>query len=124
MSSREVIRQKIADVRAKETISWAGVLIGLILLTVGIALAFHRERSLWTGGTSQPYQTPGLIIAVVGFFIIVGAGGTISDYSKEKSEYLKELESLEMSKDVCPKCGKKMSPDFKLCPYCGEKLVA
>ncbi|MGC8778477.1 MAG: zinc ribbon domain-containing protein [Candidatus Caldatribacteriaceae bacterium] len=23
---------------------------------------------------------------------------------------------------VCPKCGKKVSPDFKLCPYCGCKL--
>ena len=23
---------------------------------------------------------------------------------------------------VCPKCGKKVSPDFKLCPYCGCRL--
>ncbi|MDK2897501.1 MAG: hypothetical protein PWP04_1621 [Candidatus Atribacteria bacterium] len=23
---------------------------------------------------------------------------------------------------VCPQCGSKISPDFKLCPYCGNKL--
>ena len=23
---------------------------------------------------------------------------------------------------ACPKCGKKVSPDFKLCPYCGCRL--
>ncbi|MEI6157798.1 MAG: zinc-ribbon domain-containing protein, partial [Atribacterota bacterium] len=23
---------------------------------------------------------------------------------------------------ACPKCGKKMTPDFKLCPYCGCRL--
>ena len=25
--------------------------------------------------------------------------------------------------DVCPSCGKKMMPDFKMCPFCSTKLV-
>ena len=28
------------------------------------------------------------------------------------------------SREECPKCGKKISPDFRLCPYCGTNLLA
>lgn len=41
----------------------------------------------------------------------------------EKARVACPLEELaEHEIGVCPKCGKKVSPDFKLCPYCGCKL--
>ncbi|NSW75246.1 MAG: zinc-ribbon domain-containing protein [Candidatus Atribacteria bacterium] len=43
------------------------------------------------------------------------------EFAKAKAACPPE-EEPQLEAGVCPKCGKKVSPDFKLCPYCGCKL--
>lgn len=42
------------------------------------------------------------------------------ELEKAKSNYIPEEEIKE--EEVCPRCGGKISPDFKLCPYCGCRI--
>ena len=42
------------------------------------------------------------------------------ELARAKASYVPEEEVHEAG--VCPSCGKKVSPDFRLCPYCGRKL--
>ncbi len=42
------------------------------------------------------------------------------EFAQVKASYVPEEEPKKAG--VCPSCGKKISPDFRLCPYCGRKL--
>lgn len=42
------------------------------------------------------------------------------EFARTRASYVPEDESL--PEGVCPSCGRKISPDFRLCPYCGRKL--
>jgi len=44
-----------------------------------------------------------------------------SEIEKLKKE-LKKIKTEIKKPNVCPTCGKEISPDFKICPYCGENL--
>lgn len=44
----------------------------------------------------------------------------LKELTKARAEYVPTPE--ESIVGACPKCGKKVSPDFKLCPYCGCNL--
>ncbi|MDI3543209.1 MAG: hypothetical protein PWP57_813 [Candidatus Atribacteria bacterium] len=54
------------------------------------------------------------------FDSMVDADTWKQELEKAKSNYVPEEETKETG--VCPRCGKKIDPDFKLCPYCGYKL--
>jgi len=120
--SVDYLHERIADARAKENISWIGALAGAIVLVVGIALSFYNERSIWSGQITHPYSQVGVLMVVIGFLILFLAGASARDRKEEKEKYLKELEKSHVLRNVCPNCGREMSPDFKMCPYCGTKL--
>ncbi|MBC7217406.1 MAG: zinc ribbon domain-containing protein [Candidatus Caldatribacterium sp.] len=42
------------------------------------------------------------------------------ELDKTKASYVPEEERNE--EGVCPSCGERIAPDFRLCPYCGRKL--
>ncbi|HOQ67518.1 MAG TPA: zinc ribbon domain-containing protein [Candidatus Atribacteria bacterium] len=42
------------------------------------------------------------------------------ELEKAKSNYIPEEEIKEG--EACPRCGKKIDPDFKFCPYCGCRI--
>jgi len=49
----------------------------------------------------------------------------IEKISSEIEKLKKEIRKIKVEikkQNVCPTCGKELSPDFKICPYCGENL--
>ena len=54
------------------------------------------------------------------FDSMVDADTWKQELERAKSNYIPEEEIKETG--VCPQCGKKIDPDFKLCPYCGCRL--
>ncbi|MCX7729617.1 MAG: zinc ribbon domain-containing protein, partial [Candidatus Caldatribacterium sp.] len=42
------------------------------------------------------------------------------EFNRAKVSYVPEEEPR--GEGVCPSCGKRIAPDFRLCPYCGRKL--
>lgn len=42
------------------------------------------------------------------------------EFDRVRASYVPEEKQEEVG--VCPSCGKRIAPDFRLCPYCGRKL--
>ncbi|HSV31362.1 MAG TPA: hypothetical protein VLH40_04990 [Atribacteraceae bacterium] len=54
------------------------------------------------------------------FDSMIDIGSWLTELAKAQKDYVPTPE--ESTVGACPKCGKKMSPDFKLCPFCGCNL--